>query len=157
MLGWTTESILKNVDNYVAQMDAYRQTYKRNSTLYIREVCSDIAIFDWFKPQLSYNRLKEMQMFLRVAMGYDFKGYVCFKVGSAGTANGMWAYKEETTNGFSPEGVTLYRSFSTEDKPYWRIQAKNKVWYPERDAYNSIHTRKDLDNLIKELQKQDLL
>ena len=92
-----------------------------------------------------------MQSFLKNAIRLGFTGYVCFKVGASGCANGMWAHKESSTNGFSPDGDVLYRSF-TPDYTYWSAEIDGK-WIPDTDdeEYDSCKTVKELEKLIKEV------
>ena len=94
--------------------------------LYIIAVCGDLSIFDWWKHELSLSNLKQMRSFLRNAIKLGYDGYVCFKVGSAGCAHGMWAHKEESTNGCSPEGDFLYHSFRSGDN-YWDASIGGKL------------------------------
>ena len=94
-----------------------RTYYKRYR---IREVCDRLSIFDWWNEYLSYSQLKSMRDFLVTAIKYGYTGYVCFKVGATGCAHGMWANKEESTDGYSPDGEYLYHSFRCEDN-YWVI------------------------------------
>lgn len=95
-----------------------RWSYRYKTSMY--EVCDELSIFDWWVDTISVARLKEMRTFLREAIKLGYTGYVCFKVGASGCANGMWANKAPTTNGYSPDGEFLYRSF-TPDYTYWDI------------------------------------
>ena len=87
-----------------------------------------------------------MRTFLKEAIKLGYKGYVCFKVGASGCANGMWAYKAETTNGYSPDGDAIYRSF-TPDYTYWSF-CKDGKWFPEDGEYDSLKTKKMLEQAI---------
>lgn len=90
-----------------------------------------LSIFDWWNETLSTFQLKQMQKFIEQAIKLGFTGYVCFKVGAAGCANGMWAYTEETTDGYSPEeGDTLYHSFVSGEN-YWDVEI-NGEWLHEK-------------------------
>jgi hypothetical protein len=51
-------------------------------------------------------------------MDLGFRGYVCFKVGASYCANGMWCHKDVSTDGYSPDGDFIYRSF-TPDYTEW--------------------------------------
>lgn len=84
----------------------------------IRAVCKEFEIFDWWNENLSVNQLKQMETFLKQAIGLGFTGYVCFKVGAIGCANGMWAYKKESTNGYSPDGDFIYHSFVSNENVF---------------------------------------
>ena len=72
-----------------------------------------------------------MQKFLKVAEKYGFTGYVCFKVGDIGCANGMWAYVNESDNGFSPSGDVMYHSF-VDGRDWWSVKI-NDEWSPENE------------------------
>lgn len=92
-----------------------------------------------------------MEKFLKEAIKLGYKGYVCFKVGATGCANGMWAHKEESLDGYSPDGDFLYKSF-TPAYNYWSFK-KDEIFYPEENIYDSIKTIKDLEKLHKEIHK----
>ena len=87
---------------------------KVTTSLKINAVYDELSIFDWWPETLSVSNLKQMKAFLETAIKLGYKGYVCFKVGASGCANGMWAHKNESTDGYSPEGEFLYRSFTPE-------------------------------------------
>lgn len=113
------------VANQVAIALRLDETYKEKYHCYpkrsISEVCDMFSIFDWWTSQLSHSQIKQMEKFLKVACDLGYNGYVCFKVGVAGCAHGMWAYKEESTDGFSPDCEFLYHSFRNGDN-YWDIR-----------------------------------
>lgn len=115
----------------------------------IEAVYQRLNIFDWWTDTLSLSRLKDMRKFLKEAIKLGFTGYVCFKVGVTGCANGMWAYKETTTTGYSPDGPCLYKSF-TPAYEYWSINFDGKVFLPEDDEYDKLKTIKQLEDFIKE-------
>ncbi len=81
---------------------------------------------------------------LAIKLGYT--GYVCFKVGASGYANGMWAHKTEMTDGYSPSGEAIYRSF-TPDYTYYSFR-KNNEWMPGLDAYDLLKTAKMLEEAL---------
>lgn len=113
--------------------------------------CSELSIFDWWKDRLSKNDLKHMRSFLNEAIKLGYTGYVCFKVGVSGCANGMWAHKEETTNGYSPDGDYIYRSFSP-DYTYWDIKLGDKYLTEIKNIkYNTLETRKDLEACLNSI------
>jgi hypothetical protein len=115
----------------------------------IREVYKQLSIFDWWNDNLSKTHLTQMKMFLENSIRLGFTGYVCFKVGASGCANGMWSYKEESVDGYSPEeDCWLYRSF-TPDYIYWSVRIGEKQ-YPTKDCYNSCKTVKQLEKLLEE-------
>ena len=99
--------ILATVDSYIFRME--RENIKRYK---IDKVFEDLSIFDWWNEYLSKSQLKEMRRFLATALELGYDGYVCFKVGASGCSNGMWAHKEKSTNGYSPDGDFLFRSFT---------------------------------------------
>ena len=113
----------------------------------INKVYDKLSIFDWWKDNLSYGNLKDMKMFLEEAIKLGYEGYVCFKVGASGCANGMWAHKEESTTGYSPDGECLYRSF-TPDYTYWSFKANDGCFYPSEDKFDSLKTVNDLEKAI---------
>ena len=92
----------------------------------IEAVYNQLNIFDWFKDKLSVTDLKKMRAFLKQAQKLGFGAYVDFKVGVSGCANGMWAYKEPSTTGYSPDGDHLYRSF-TPDYTEWAFYKEYPV------------------------------
>ena len=128
------QAVLAKVNEYIARLEEEKKVYeeayhwsKRRYYYCMREVHRDLSIFDWWTDRLSLSRLKEMRQFLTEAIDLGFTGYVCFKVGVSGCANGMWAYKKESEDGFSPTNDDfLYRSFTT-DYVYWDIHLKEGV------------------------------
>ena len=136
-----------NANNVLQELE--KLIYK-GKTVKIRDVYDELSIFDWWPETLPISRMKQMQSFLKNAIRLGFTGYVCFKVGASGCANGMWAHKELSTNGYSPDGDVLYRRFSP-DYTYWSAKI-NGNWIPAIDgkAYDSCKTVKELENLLKE-------
>ena len=116
----------------------------------MRSVYNDLSIFDWWTERLSVNQMKQMRTFLKEAIKLGFTGYVCFKVGASGCANGMWAHKEESTDGYSPDGDCIYRSF-TPDYTYYATKKDGK-FYPGEETdgakYDSCKTTKQLEELL---------
>lgn len=117
------KTILKKVEEYLETLTLELNEFKRKRNYYysysrpslsIRKTYTELSIFDWWKDNLSITDLKNMKHFLEtaIAMGYD--GYVCFKVGAKYCANGMWAHKDLSTDGHSPDGDFIYRSFTPE-------------------------------------------
>lgn len=98
----------------------------RGCSMNMRDVYDDLSIFDWWKDRLTVSQMKQMRTFLKLAIKLGYDGYVCFKVGASGCANGMWAAKEPTTNGYSPNCDTIFRSF-TPDYTEYSFQKKWKV------------------------------
>ena len=122
---------------------------ERGCSREIRQVYDELSIFDWWPERLTITHMKQMRSFLREAIKLGYTGYVCFKVGASGCANGMWAHKEETTTGYSPDGDAIYRSF-TPDYTYWSFN-KNGKWLPDgntRGTYDSLKTAKMLEEAL---------
>lgn len=131
----TTDSVLKELDRLIGI------GVRRG----MREVCEPLSIFDWWRERLSVTAMKEMRTFLRTAKSLGFDGYVCFKVGAEGCASGMWAYKSESTDGYSPKGCEfLYRSFQCKNN-YWDvISADYEHLTDDMPRYDSIRTARQL-------------
>lgn len=124
------------------------QMLSEHRSFYMRDVYKRLSIFDWFKDTLSQRNLTEMAGFLREAIKLGFTGYVCFKVGVSGCANGMWAHTELSTNGHSPDGgECLFRSF-TPDYTYWGF-TRNGKWIPEEE-FDSLKNVRMLEKAYKE-------
>lgn len=138
----------KNYENYNAQpvLERLESMIERGCSREIRQVYDELSIFDWWPERLGITHMKQMRTFLKEAIKLGYTGYVCFKVGASGCANGMWAAKEPTTDGYSPKCDTLYRSF-TPDYTYWSFQKDGK-WMPGEDAWNSLKTAKMLEEAL---------
>lgn len=119
-----------------------------NESVRIRDVYGDLEIFDWWPDKLTTARQREMRAFLKLAIELGYTGYVCFKVGASGCANGMWAHKSESEDGYSPKGECLYRSF-TPDYVHYDFCNDDEVWYGHYDAEHEI---KDADTLRSYMQ-----
>ena len=156
---YNAQPILLAVESYIRILE----TKKKNARHYydrlesrglkISEIYDDLSIFDWWGERLSLPRLKEMRTFLREAIKLGYTGYVCFKVGASGCANGMWADRVPTTDGYSPRGGDyLYRSF-TPDYTYWDICYNNE--YGDKKDTLSKRVGKKYDELttIKALEE----
>lgn len=120
--GLNAQQVLDNVNIRISELEG-TSGYFRRSGYHMREVCSELSIFDWWTERLSLSQLKAMRMFLNQAIKMGFTGYACFKVGASGCASGMWAYKVESDDGYSPDGDFLYRSFYSSNN-YWDA----KIW-----------------------------
>lgn len=138
----------KNAANVLKEVETLIQ---RGGSYDFYSVCDKLSIFDWWPKRLNQSHLKQMRSFLKNALKLGYNGYVCFKVGASGCANGMWAHKEPSTNGYSPNCDQIYRSF-TPDYTYYSAQKDGK-WYPSRETngveYDECKTVKMLENLIK--------
>lgn len=139
-----------NAENVLAEVE---RLIEIGGKFRIREVYEPLSIFDWWKDWLSVAQLKTMRQFLKEAIKLGYTGYVCFKVGAAGCANGMWAHVEETTTGYSPDGPALYRSFVS-TYTYWDITDKDGKWDWEGKYTEDEDPRRDYDKLktIKQLE-----
>lgn len=140
--------------DYNAQpvLERLERMIERGCSRDMRDVYDDLSIFDWWKDRLTVSQMKQMRTFLKEAIKLGYTGYVCFKVGASGCANGMWAHKEESTDGCSPNCDCLYRSF-TPDYTYYSV-SKDGKWLPEGDTrgtYDSLKTPKQLENFLASL------
>lgn len=130
---YNAEPVLKAVEKCIVELeevskqDSFDYDHKRfvrkgwegKKVFKMRAVCDDLSIFDWWSDELSMSQLKQMKAFLTQAIKLGFTGYVCFKVGIKGCANGMWAHTKESTTGFSPKDCDiLYHSFVSCDNYY---------------------------------------
>ena len=124
---------------------------ERGCSREIRQVYDDLSIFDWWPERLTITHMKQMRTFLKEAIKLGYDGYVCFKVGASGCANGMWAYKEDgKVDGgsvYSPDGDLIYRSF-TPDYTYWSFKKDDK-WMPDNEDYNSLKTIKQFEAALE--------
>ena len=113
-------NVLENVEKLIRESEEYKKAhpYYGYKKFFMTDVYERLSIFDWWRDMLSLSNLKEMRAFLIQAGKLGYNGYVCFKVGASGCANGMWANKEESTTGYSPDGEFLYRSFSPDYVTY---------------------------------------
>lgn len=139
------EAILANVNACIAELEEAAKgapNYKRysyrgfgyNEKVFFNthSICVELNIFDWWNDTLSMSQLKQMKKFLETAIDLGFTGYVCFKVGAKGCSHGMWAHKKESTNGYSPDGDTLFHSFRSGDN-YYDMEL-NGVWMHDKYA-----------------------
>ena len=140
--------VLKNVEGMISDIE---NGMVRKYRIY--DICDELSIFDWWNDYLSKSQLKDMRKFLREAVKLGYTGYVCFKVGASGCSNGRWAYKAESTNGYSPDGEALYKSF-TPAYNYWSFSDSDSHWFPAGDAdYDSLKTIKDLETALAEYEQ----
>lgn len=151
--GMNAKQVLENINKAIAELE---EAQKLNSWDFDRErmaqygyegkkvfkmdaVYDELNIFDWWRDTLSASQLKKMKKFVQTAIKLGFTGYVCFKVGASGCSHGMWAHKEESTDGYSPDGDVLFHSFRAGDN-YYDMEL-NGVWMHEkyRDPENPHH------------------
>lgn len=129
--GMNAAMVLKNIDKAIAELQQANKgayNYERYSyrgfghnekvSFRIASVCDELSIFDWWNETLSMSQLKQMKKFVETAISLGFTGYVCFKVGAKHCSHGMWAHKNESTDGYSPDGDTLFHSFRSGDNYY---------------------------------------
>ena len=118
-------------------------------------VYKPLSIFDWWPDYLSKSKLQEMRQFLKEAIKLGYTGYVCFKVGATGCANGMWAYTLNCgPDGYAPDNCpTLFRSFTPAYR-YWDVTDKDGNWNFEGKYKDEEDRRSNLDRLktIKDLE-----
>jgi len=158
---YNAQNVLDIVNKYIDEKDSRTvngmyfgwskydgtKSYYDGKGYYIKEVRDELSIFDWWNETLSASNLKKMRSFLKTAIELGYTGYVCFKVGASGCANGMWAHKVESTDGYSPDGEALYRSFSP-DYTYWQVKDADGNWFPKRPEYNSCKTAAQVKKLV---------
>lgn len=116
--GLSTQQVIDNIDSLLEQ--------KYLAPWNMETVYDQLNIFDWFKDKLSITDLKKMRAFLKQAQKLGFGAYAEFKIGVSGCANGMWAYKEPSTTGYSPDGDYLFRSF-TPDYTEWAFSKDDRT------------------------------
>lgn len=137
---YNAEVVLNNLEKMI----------ERGCSMPITLIYDELSIFDWWPERLTLTHMKQMRTFLKEAIKLGYTGYVCFKVGASGCANGMWAYKAEgrVKDGYvySPDGDALYRSF-TPDYTYYSFN-KNGKWLPADNEYDSLKTIKQLEEAL---------
>ena len=131
--GMNAKEVLANVVAMIAEGEEYNAENRRNRRWRIYSVCNELSIFDWWNEYLSVSQLKEMRRFLETAITMGYTGYVCFKVGAKYCANGMWAHKQESEDGYSPDGECLYHSFVSGAND-WDIKLADGTWLHDRDG-----------------------
>lgn len=123
--------VLENINRKLSEGEAFKYSRKFAKKWAITGVCDELSIFDWWNEMLSMSQLKQMRSFLKTAIELGFTGYVCFKVGAAGCSHGMWAFTDESTDGYSPRtGACLYHSFRNGDN-YYDIRTNDGMWAQE--------------------------
>lgn len=140
------QEVLERVEAKILILDSRKNPYYRVS-FRIEDVYRELNIFDWWNDNLSLTQLKDMRKFLKEAIKLGYTGYVCFKVGATGCANGMWAYKKESTDGYSPKGDCIYKSFSPEYN-YWQVEVDG-TFYPQGSDFDSIKSIRDLERYME--------
>lgn len=142
----TAAEVLKRVEQY---LDNPLRRFP------IDRVYDDLSIFDWWPEYLTKSKLQEMRQFLKEAIKLGYTGYVCFKVGATGCANGMWAHTElETDEGYSPNNCpVLFRSFTPAYR-YWDVTDKDGNWDWEGKYKDDEDRRQNWDRIktIKQLE-----
>ena len=126
---------------------SYWETKPRAKGFPTDDVYDRLSIFDWWVNTISYSHLLKMRSFLREAIKLGFNGYVCFRVGASGCANGMWAHTAESENGYSPDNCDiLYHSF-TPDYSCWDF-CKGGKWATTHENWGSIKTTAQMEKLF---------
>lgn len=156
---YNAENVLKNVEKYLSEpmpfiKDSWGFESKTRRGYPMREVYKDLSIFDWWVNNLTKSHLQDMKKFLKEAIKLGYTGYVCFKVGASGCSNGMWASKVESTDGYSPDGEFLYKSFTPQYNE-WDIFTSDGVLISRELKENNkqpITTIKQLEKIISELK-----
>lgn len=128
---------IENVSRYITEGEAKKARTGVSPKFFIRDICNDLGIFDWWNEYMSLTQLKQMKSFLEIAISCGYSGYVCFKVGAAGCSHGMWAYKNESTTGYSPDGACLYHSFRNGDN-YWCYCDDDNQWHHDELSTKEI-------------------
>lgn len=166
---YNAEPVLLAVEKWIRIIEARNRMYawsnwlRRCKRFTMYDVCNELSIFDWWVEYISLSHLKQMRTFLREAIKLGYTGYVCFKVGATGCANGMWAHKEPTTDGYSPKGEFLYKSF-TPAYNYWDIcdysegygDKAFKLSEAVGNKYDELTTIKDLENALAEYRNREV-
>ena len=147
------QAVLTEVEKLLVEAQACKQLGVRKPTFKMKNVYDRLSIFDWWVDELGVTRLKQMRDFLKLAIELGFTGYVCFKVGATGCANGMWAHTKESENGYSPKDCdTLYRSFTPAYTYYDMIDASGECLTKKVGlGYDNIQTANDLRRFVKEV------
>ena len=130
---------LNNVNELIAKMEKnenWRYGWNSRRQVRIADVCDDLGIFDWWNEYLSMNQLKKMKKFLERSIALGFDKYVCFKVGAKGCSHWMWAHKDESTDGYSPDGDCIFHSFRSGEN-YWDAKL-NGEWAHKDMNYKEL-------------------
>lgn len=146
----TAAQVLERVEEKIAWFED-----NPHSRLRISDCYNEFSIFDWWPKYLSKSKLQEMCQFLKEAIKLGYEGYVCFKVGATGCANGMWAYTLDCRpDGYAPDNCpALFRSF-TPAYCYWDVTDKDGNWEWEGRYKDEEDRRQNQDQLktIKDLE-----
>lgn len=140
--------VLANVEKYLAAIDAGDE---KSFDLFgagfdpERRVCEELSVFDWWgSDRIGKTKLKAMRSFIKLALKLGYEGYVCFKIGATGCANGMWANRAESYDGYSPKGAFLYRSF-TPDYTCYNFFSEDGICFPPAGKDDLITTIEELE------------
>lgn len=151
---YNAQPVLYAVERYIRILEMkhnYHYSWSYKYKLTMDECFDELSIFDWWVEDLSLTRLKQMRTFLKEAIKLGYTGYVCFKVGVEGCANGMWANKLPTTDGYSPKGDFLYRSFTT-NYTCWDAYADGESLTKRLGKdWGDIKTVKELEKALKDV------
>ena len=153
-IGMNTAEVLANVEKLLEEAQEYKDRWNLAKKYSLREVCTNLSVFDYFPEELSVSGLKQMRMFLKNAAKLGYNGYACFKVGATGTANGMWAHKKESETGYSPDGACLYHSFTPEAN-YWDCQFPDGRWLSSMYEDRYMFSLKEIKEALKKYGEQN--
>ena len=155
---YNAQPVLLAVEKWIRILEARKRYYAYSAYMQrhygrvsIDECFDELSIFDWWVKDLSLTRLKQMRTFLKEAIKLGYTGYVCFKVGVEGCANGMWANKLPTTNGYSPKCDFLYRSFTTNYTCWDAYENGESLTKRLGKDWGDIKTAKALEEALKEV------
>ena len=160
---YNAQPVLLAVEKWIRILEARQRYYayskylqRKYSRVAMREVYDELSIFDWWVDELSLTRLRQMRTFLKEAIKLGYTGYVCFKVGVEGCANGMWANKTPTTDGYSPKGDFIYRSFTTNYTDWNAYIGGKAVTELLGKGHGDLKTAKDLENALAEVKEKEV-
>ena len=145
--GYVADEVLANVNVRIFEAEDFRKKYGRSKRFLISDVYDELSIFDWWNEYLSLSQLKQMKKFLEQAISRGFDGYVCFKVGAKHCSHGMWAHKNISENGYSPDGDVLYHSFRSGDN-YWDAKINGEWLHDSCEDGKYEFTLKDIDEQL---------
>ena len=65
--------VIENVSRYIAEGEAKKARTGVSPKYFIREICNDLGIFDWWNEYMSLTQLRQIKSFLETAIscGYD--------------------------------------------------------------------------------------
>lgn len=140
--------VLDKIEKYLAAIDAGDE---KSFDLYGKgfdagqRVCDELSVFDWWgSDRIGKTKLKAMRSFIKLALKLGYEGYVSFTIGATGLSNGMWAYRAESYDGYSPDGAFLYRSFTPDYTRYY-FRSEDGAHFPPAGKDDMITTIEELE------------